>query len=474
MDILLKQVDSLYMKVICDDGIATEIYEYFSYFAKNYQYMEKYKAGIWDGKIRLYNIYTKNLYIGLKDSVIKFANKRGYSYKLDFLDYEENININDFLNNLKLKFNPYDHQRKFLKNILDKKKCLLESATSSGKSYGLYLASKYLMDYKYSNIVIVVPTTALVEQMYKDFISYDEEIEQYCTRIYADYKDKNKNRITISTWQSLITFNKKWFEDVDAVFVDEVHEFDHKSGIKICESFYNVEYRIGVTGTMKTTKSNKVLLTGLFGAVQKIIKAKELIDKNMAANVTVKALELIHTNFNLKSNGYQQEVNYLIENDKRNNFLINLACKQDDNTVILFQFVEKHQKKLLELAKEKYPDKQHFIVNKDVKTKDREYIREYCETNNDAVIWASYKTMSKGISIKNLKYGICAFPLKEQTIFIQAIGRLIRLSNDKNKHSIFYDIGDKIGNNITYKHFESRLKAYKKEEYEIQNIQLKL
>ena len=38
---------------------------------------------------------------------------------------------------------------------------------------------------KKQNILIVVPTTSLVEQMYKDFQDYGWDVDSYCHKIYS-------------------------------------------------------------------------------------------------------------------------------------------------------------------------------------------------------------------------------------------------------------------------------------------------
>lgn len=467
MDATITQLDSLYIRISCERHIAAELYEYFSFYAHNYKFMPKYKAGIWDGKIRLFDYKTNKLFIGLLDHLLKYLDKNEYSYNCDgILDKHDSIDVLEYTNNLTLPFIPYEYQLKALETIINDKKRLIESATSSGKSYIQYLSSKYLIDND-KKVLIIVPTTSLVEQMHKDFISYDKDIESCMNKIYSGYDKDNTNSITISTWQSVFKLDKEWFENFDALFIDEAHLVSDTGSLKsICEKCTNVEYRCGFTGTVKNATVSKLTLIGLFGPIYKAIKAKELIDKGYAAKLTIDTIVLEH-NIPATPPTYELEINHIISNDRRNKFILKLANSKDGNVIILYQLVEKHGKKLLQLSKE-ITTKKVFIVHKDIKVSDREYIREYCSNNNDAIIIASYATFSTGISIPNLTYGIFAHPLKSKIKVLQSLGRLLRKYGE-NKHAIFYDIGDYIndGSNTTYNHFLERLKMYKSEKHDV-------
>ena len=77
-------------------------------------------------------------------------------------------------------------------------------------------------------ILLIVPTTSLVEQMIKDFKDYGWA-EEFCHTIYSG-KDKNTDKpVVISTWQSIYKFPKRYFDDIDCVIGDEAHLFKAKS-----------------------------------------------------------------------------------------------------------------------------------------------------------------------------------------------------------------------------------------------------
>ena len=49
--------------------------------------------------------------------------------------------------------------------------------------------------------------------MYKDFLDYGWEAEEYCHRIYSGREKKDDRPITITTWQSIYKLERKWFEN---------------------------------------------------------------------------------------------------------------------------------------------------------------------------------------------------------------------------------------------------------------------
>jgi superfamily II DNA or RNA helicase len=242
------------------------------------------------------------------------------------------------------------------------------------------------------------------------------------------------------------------------------------------------KYRIGLTGTLDGAHTHKLVLEGLFGAVNKVTTTKKLMDKNQLSNLVVRCLILKHseTNSKMVSKGkYQDEIDYLVSSKARNNFIRNLALKIKGNTLVLFQLVEKHGKDLFKSIEDKAEkDRKVFYIYGGVETEEREKARAIVENETDAIIVASYGTFSTGINIKNLHNIIFASPSKSRIRNLQSIGRGLRLGDNKINATL-YDISDdltyKSKENYTLKHFQERINIYTEEEfdYEIHNINLK-
>jgi superfamily II DNA or RNA helicase len=242
------------------------------------------------------------------------------------------------------------------------------------------------------------------------------------------------------------------------------------------------KYRIGLTGTLDGAQTHKLVLEGLFGAVNKVTSTRKLMDKQQLSNLVVRCLILKHTVENSKmvtSGKYQDEIDYLVSSKSRQNFIRNLALKLKGNTLVLFQLVEKHGKNLHEIIKEKADDdRKVFYIFGGVEADEREAIRGIVEKEKDAIIVASYGTFSTGVNIKNLHNIIFASPSKSRIRNLQSIGRGLRLGDNK-VNATLYDISDdltyKSKENFTLKHFQERINIYTEEEfdYEMHNIDLK-
>ena len=72
-DITLHKLNEAFIKFECEKGLAQELSAYFEFYVPGYQFTPAYKSRMWDGKIRLYNIHTQELYCGLLDYVRSFA-----------------------------------------------------------------------------------------------------------------------------------------------------------------------------------------------------------------------------------------------------------------------------------------------------------------------------------------------------------------------------------------------------------------
>ena len=133
------------------------------------------------------------------------------------------------------------------------------SPTGSGKSLIIYGLTQLGTS---GRVLIVVPTTSLVEQMYKDFADYGYDVENNCHRIYSGHDKDTDKRIVITTWQSVYKLPKKWFAPFKMVIGDEAHLFKATSLKTLMEKTENAVMRFGTTGTLDDTKTHKLMLEG--------------------------------------------------------------------------------------------------------------------------------------------------------------------------------------------------------------------
>jgi len=488
--IIIEKKNEVYITVDCDSGVQREISEFFTFYVPGYKFMPAFRNRMWDGKIRLFSQKTKEIYFGLYPYIKAFAEERGYvvvaGKDVEIDNKVDREVVTKFSNSLGQKFEARDYQIDAIFHSLKRNRTLLVSPTASGKSFIIYSLIRYythlIKEDTNNRILLIVPTTSLVEQMYTDFESYGWNVKKNCHRLYSGYSNQTDKKVLISTWQSLYKLPKEYFEQFGVVFGDEAHLFKSKSLTEIMTKLTDCKYRIGLTGTLDGAHTHKLVLEGLFGAVNKVTTTKKLMDKNQLSNLVVRCLILKHTEANCKivSKGkYQDEIDYLVSSTPRNNFIRNLALKLKGNTLILFQLVEKHGKNLQQIIKDKAEEgRKIFYIYGGVDTEEREKARAIVEKENNAIIVASYGTFSTGINIKNLHNIIFASPSKSRIRNLQSIGRGLRLGDNK-VNATLYDISDdliyKSKENYTLKHFQERINIYTEEEfdYEIHNINLK-
>ena len=488
--LIVEKKNDVYLTVDCDSNVQRELSEFFTFYVPGYKFMPAFRNRMWDGKIRLFSQKTKEIYFGLYPYIKAFCDERGYHIvagkNVDIDNKVDKDIVKKFSNGLGQKFEVRDYQIDAIYHSLKFNRALLLSPTASGKSFIIYALIRYyshlIKDKSNNKCLLVVPTTSLVEQMYSDFKTYGWDVKKNCHRLYSGYSNQTDNKVLISTWQSLYKLPKKYFEQFGAVFGDEAHLFKSKSLTELMTKLENCKYRIGLTGTLDGTQTHKLVLEGLFGAVNKVTSTKKLMDKKQLSNLTIRCLILKHTEENSKmvtKGKYQDEVDYLVSSESRNNFLRNLAIKMKGNTLVLFQLVEKHGKKLYEIIKEKAADdRKVFYIFGGVEADEREAIRGITEKEKDAIIVASYGTFSTGVNIRNLHNIIFASSSKSRIRNLQSIGRGLRLGDNKT-NAVLYDIADdltyKSKENFTLKHFQERVSIYTQEEfdYEIHNVSLK-
>jgi superfamily II DNA or RNA helicase len=371
---------------------------------------------------------------------------------------------------------PRDYQIEGVYDALRHNRKLLISPTASGKSLMIYSVVRYYVE-KQQNILVVVPTTSLVEQMYKDFADYGFDVGSYCHKIYAGKERETDSQVIITTWQSIYKLTKQYFSRFNVVVGDEAHQFKSKSLISIMTKLCDAKYRFGFTGTLDGSQTHKWVLEGLFGPSYKIIKTDELMQKGHLAQLDIKVLLLKHPPHRFEV--FEDEIQYIINHQKRNNFIKNLALDLKGNTLVLFARVEGHGQPLYELINNSKTGNRHvFFVHGGVATEERELVREITERENNAIIVASYGTFSTGVNIRNLHNVIFASPNKSRIRNLQSIGRVLRKGENKVKATL-YDIADDISyksrKNYTLNHLIERIKIYNEENfnYDIVNIPLK-
>tara|TARA_B100000035_G_scaffold292842_1_gene281791 strand:+ start:1961 stop:3433 length:1473 start_codon:yes stop_codon:yes gene_type:complete len=484
-DVIIQKSNEVFLKIQCEPHIQYELRDAFTFEVPNAKFMPQYRGKNWNGEIHLFDLRTKQIYVGLLDKIIHFCETYGYTYTFEDNKYygmpfevNEGISregVRDYMKSI-TSFSPRDYQIDGVYDALRHNRKLLISPTASGKSLMIYSVVRYYSD-KQQKILLIVPTTSLVEQMYKDFQDYGWDAENHCHKIYSGREKTSDAPVVITTWQSIYKLDRSFFEDFDVVIGDEAHQFKSKSLISIMTKLHHAKYRFGFTGTLDGTQTHKWVLEGLFGASYKIVKTAELMAKGHLSKLDITCLVLKHNPQIFAT--YEDEVQYIITHNQRNKFIKNLALDLKGNTLILFSRVEAHGKPLFELIEQSVKNNRKvFFVHGGINTEEREAVRSIVDTESDAIIVASYGVFSTGINIRNLHNVVFASPSKSRIRNLQSIGRVLRKGKNKTK-AMLYDISDDCTNkqrrNYTLNHFIERIKIYNEENfnYDIINVNLK-
>ena len=497
-DLKIHNKNHAFIHIDCEPSVANELSDFFTFYVPGYKFMPAYKNKIWDGKIRLYDVRKKELPAGLYKYVEEFANTPGRDYHIA-LEHDNYYGLAGSKVDVDMSFvkdmtitsrgkeiEPRDYQLNAIEQGLTNKRSLLISPTASGKSLIIYsLIRWYLKNYD-KKVIIVVPTTSLVEQMYKDFGDYSEfddgfDVEQLCHKIYSGREKIFDQRIVITTWQSVYKMPGHWFEDYGMVIGDEAHTFKAKSLTSILSKCREAEFRFGTTGTLDGTNTHKLVLEGYFGPAYYVTTTKSLMDEGSLSTLDISVLLMKYSDAECKLINkvkYQEEINFLVGHEKRNSFISNLALDQDGNTLVLFQLVEKHGKPLYDMIKSRaHPRRKIFFVSGATDVDTREQVRSITEKEKNAIIVASLGTFSTGINIRNLHNIVFASPSKSQIKVLQSIGRGLRKSED-GRETKLYDIADdlhwKSNKNYTLNHAAERIKIYTKEKFKYRIYEITL
>lgn len=475
--VTITKIDEAYIKLDCDLGTLQEISDAFTFKVPGAEFMPAYKSRYWDGKIRLVNTVTRTIYAGLYSHIRRFCEERDYEV-VDGSDFSQRelsvVETKKFLDSLELPdtVKPRDYQLKAFIHAVRNRRCMLLSPTASGKSLIIYM----LMRYYNARTLIIVPTVSLVHQLAGDFKSYGYGDDVH--KVFSGQEKDTEAQVTITTWQSVYKLKKEWFRQFDVVVGDEAHLFKAKSLNAIMTNLCDTEYRFGLTGTLDGTQTHKLVLEGLFGPVYKVTTTSELMEQKHVADLKIKCLVLNYSDEDrklVKDMSYQDEMDFIVTNGARNRFIKNLAISLRGNTLILFQYVEKHGKVLYELLKDE--DRRVFFVHGGVEGEDREQIRHIVEKESDSIIVASYGTFSTGINIPSISNLVFASPSKSRIRNLQSIGRGLRKSDGKEVATL-YDIADDLSwkskRNHTINHFMERVKIYNEEnfDYKLYNVKL--
>ena len=463
---------------------------------ENWRFHPLYKKGLWDGYIS----YVKDdtwIPAGLWKEVMDVCKEYRYDLKLNGITelFDKNIQAESFSEWAMDFFDgssivPRDYQIEAAYNILKFRKCLAELATSAGKTLISFLTVAYMLEKKKAErILFIVPNVSLVVQATEDFTDYNwqNRVPLKIQQIYSGQKIRAGRNIVIGTYQSLVKKEKSYFEQFDAVVIDETHKAKSASIKTILQKCTNAEYRYGLSGTIpKPNTLDRLTLMAYTGPVITEVSANFLQNEGHIAKCRVKVIEMDYAPQSAKDafremafNKYENkdvfkfEQNYIINSEGRLNFICNIISRVKRNSLVLFHRIE-HGRKIYEKLRQESNKTVYYVdggIDKDI----REEFKKKMEAGEEIVIVASYGTFSTGISIKKIHNIFFTESFKSEVIIRQSIGRGLRQHESKDTVNIIDfvdDISSPDWDNYLMRHAKTRQKIYREQkfEYEIKNV----
>lgn len=371
----------------------------------------------------------------------------------------------------------------------------MDLSVSYGKSIFIYLLSKFLILKKINvKILVTTPTPQLSMQIMGEFSEVNKS--GFPFTVWRGGGVKNRDApVVISNFQYLINVKEEILSTFDVVIHDECHRTSAYSYKEISNKCKGVTSTKGVTGSLDEDGSaEEFMVTSQTGALIKTVSKRDLINAGRATDGVICFVILsylpTHIRQKLIDDRYNPSINKIRSLDAERNEIL----KYDWRLKILCSFVSKIYMKngngivffntiaygtmAVDVLKKMLPDCRIFYVDKDTSTKNREMFYKYANENDNCIIVGSYGTMSTGVSINNLHWGLALEPFKSFNTIEQVIGRFMRLLKGKDKF-VFYDIVDdgrikltteagvKIKENYLYGWMKGKTEDYKRHEFQI-------
>ena len=500
-DVTVHHRDEVHVVVRARPDILYHLQDLFTFEVPGHQHMPAFRAGLWDGKIRLFNPLTPVLYKGLVAALFKECREQGWSIDMDrevapagasrFSTEDARREVAEWAVSVtKEKYEARDYQLSAFTEALRRERAVFLSSTSSGKTMMIYRVCRFYAEDTGKPALIITKRTNLVVQMIKDFQSYSTD-----TLKIQGIKGGADKRVTsdyvVSTWQSARLQPREWFNQFSVVCVDEAHSADSKEMSKIMEKCTEVKYRFGFTGTLKNSKVSEMTLTGLFGPPVRVSTTRERMIAGDVSKLKIRVVQVdwpdedrkkllkmgLTKSGNLKPASYQQEIDVVIKDARRVKKIAEYVSKLRGNVLVLFNRNEDFGLPLYDAIVEACPDRQTRLVYGDTDDDSREEVRTLMESSDDVVAQASLGTFAEGTSIDNIKHLVLAYPVKSEVRLLQSIGRGLRKHHDKD-YCEFHDFADDMRTkrhvNYAWRHLESRLESYDSEGFEYTFVRVSL
>jgi superfamily II DNA or RNA helicase len=471
---------------------------------KNHHFHPLVKRKVWDGAISFINKHSPvwKIPVGLWSEVLKVSSKYKLDVQIEGLErvIDEDLKQEDvqkwcdeFFKDKE--FKPREYQVESAFKIIKFRLSTSEIATSSGKTLISFIVFGFLRQVKgVKKFLMIVPNTNLVLQGTDDFLEYglkDLDPELEIQQIHGENKKKKTGALMIGTYQSLVKMEDDFFEDVEAVFVDEAHSAPTTSIKSILAKCKDSIWRFGLSGTLPGASTAEYMTAQhLLGPLVMEITPDFLFKNKFATPVFVKIVKMDWVEDNVKKNLHHLrrtknhtedlegsdilvlEKKIVTSSDKRLNFVTDFINKVSKNSLVLFHSVgDGYGRRIYDRLRELDASKEVFYIDGNTDIENREYYISQMEIGVNKILVASFGTLSTGISIKNIHNIFLTESYKSDILIGQTIGRGMRKLEGKEVVNIIDFVDDFSVNdqyaplNYLMKHSLERIRIYKEKKF---------
>lgn len=452
-----------------DKNIFKLLDEKYSYMVSGYQWSEKYKKRIWDGKKHFWKRNT--LPSGFINSIKRFFNDYNKHYNSNYIlvfEDERNKEIMEYKNTTKFKQSEkklYPYQEDSVKIILEKEVGIINLATGLGKT----LVSMELVRRLNGNVLFVVNRLELAEQTKE---KYEDELGVEIGLITEGNLDTS-HQITVASIQSIHSILKNRKEDkeqlkkfllnINICIWDECHNVSDASDYykMIRGLLFNCKYMIGLTATPYRNDSTTLDMNSVVGFPEVVYDTKYGEEKCYLCKT--KTFFIKNKIPNSLCVSYPEVYNeVIVNNNKRNNIVKKICEKLKGNKILILTKIIEHAYILQKLI----PGSE--VVNSSVVMKDRKIIMKEFKKSSSGVVIAGIKIAGQGLDLPDLDAVINVSAHKSIIDSVQIIGRVKR-NHEGKRFGYFFDFYD---NNMFFKATIERISALKKQGNEVKIVDL--
>lgn len=446
-----------------------------SYQVEGVEFIPSVVNGFWDGIIHLYSTRTFTFSTGLLSKVCDILNQYGVQYTITDSRIKPTLG-QSIPTNTKLR----QDQEDVVKTCMDKARGIIALPTGWGKSFSqIELVCRLNLP-----TVIVVHKLDIMQQ----FIDWFREragieVGQIGNGIV------NPQHITIAMIQTLANYLsvkskeiKK--EDIDrtkinavinmcnntqVLITDELHcMLDGSVWNKVFNHFRNTYYRLGFSATPYKSLSGELESEAIYGPIIAKESYMDCVNKGYLTQPEVIVYKYKQTGLPYGVKYQQAYKERIVENEDRNFLICQIALKYwKAGKKVFIAVTHLNHGKLLKQMFETVIGKDNVIFAEGSTSlqKRQDGIKDF---ENGGKILIATSIYNEGVNIKSMDVLINARCSLSQSMFLQTIGRCLRLSPGKDK-AIIIDIQDTNVKYFAY-HGRSRLEILENLDFSINTI----